>query len=82
MPVSIHRRPLVSTGENQTYQLPGTNDGHVSAKNLHEEQDRFVSVDNTTAVAYIHNVDVVTSDLWMWCLERNINIQAQYLPGS
>ena len=23
----------------------------------------------------------LTRDLWMWCLERNIHIQAQYLPG-
>ena len=24
---------------------------------------------------------VLTRDLWMWCLERNIHFQAQYLPG-
>ena len=23
----------------------------------------------------------LTRDLWLWCLERNIHIQAQYLPG-
>ena len=49
----------------------------------------LLKVDNTTAVAYINNQggtvsrDLVslTRDLWMWCLERNIHIQAQHLPG-
>ena len=48
-----------------------------------------MKIDNTTAIAYINNQGVtvskelisLTRDLWMWCLERNIHIQAQYLPG-
>lgn len=23
----------------------------------------------------------IAKDLWMWCLERNITVKAQYLPG-
>ena len=49
----------------------------------------LLKLDNTTAVAYINNQggtvskDLVslTRDLWMWCLERNIHIEAQHLPG-
>ena len=48
-----------------------------------------MKIDNTTAVAYINNqggtvskeLISLTRDLWMWCPERNIYIQAQYLPG-
>ena len=49
----------------------------------------LMKIDNTTAVAYINNqggtvskeLISLTWDLWMWCLERIIHIQAQYLPG-
>ena len=44
----------------------------------------------TTAVAYINNqggtvseeLVQLTRDLLMWCLERNIHIHAQHLPGN
>ena len=50
----------------------------------------LLRIDNTTAVAYINHLggtisrDLVklTENLWIWCLERNIHITAQYLPGS
>ncbi len=46
-------------------------------------------LDNTTAVAYINNqggtrspsLVSLTLDLWKWCLQRNILISAEYLPG-
>lgn len=49
----------------------------------------LIMIDNTTAVAYINNLGGTVSplateiakDLWMWCLERNITVKAQYLPG-
>ena len=49
----------------------------------------MLRIDNTTAVAYINHLggavsrDLVnlTKNLWMWCLERNIHITAQHLPG-
>ena len=48
----------------------------------------LLRIDNTTAVAYINNLGgtvsreliVLRINLWMWCLERNIHIIAQYLP--
>ena len=49
----------------------------------------LLKIDNMTAVAYINNqggtvskeLVSLTRDLWLWCLERNIHIQAQYLLG-
>ena len=49
----------------------------------------LLKIDNTAAVAYINNqggtvskeLVSLTRKLWMWCLERNIHIQAQHLPG-
>ena len=46
-------------------------------------------LDNTTAVAYINHLGGTVSpqattlakDLWIWCLERNIFLTAQHLPG-
>ncbi len=49
----------------------------------------LLRIDDTTAVAYINNLGSTVSKelldlsktLWMWCLERNIHITAQHLPG-
>ena len=46
----------------------------------------LLRIDNTTAVAHINHLEGpvsrdLTKDLWMWCLERNIHITAQHLPG-
>jgi hypothetical protein len=49
----------------------------------------LLRIDNTTAVAYINNLGGTVSrellnpakNLWMRCLERNIHITAQHLPG-
>jgi len=49
----------------------------------------LLRIDNTTAVAYINNLGgtasrelvILTRDLWMWSLERNIHITAVHLPG-
>ncbi|XP_065902413.1 uncharacterized protein [Dysidea avara] len=50
----------------------------------------LLRIDNTTAVAYINNLGgtvsrelvMLTRNLWMWCLERNIHITAVHLPGA
>ena len=50
----------------------------------------LLRLDNMSAVAYINNLGGTVSpklvtlarDLWMWCLERNIHIIAQHLPGK
>ena len=47
-------------------------------------------LDNQTAVAYVNNLGGTVStqatrlarELWMWCLERDILLTAQHLPGK
>ena len=49
----------------------------------------LLKTDSSTVVAYINNqggtvsknLVYLTRKLWMWCLERNIHIQAQHLQG-
>ena len=46
-------------------------------------------MDNTTAISYINKMGGPTSlvlsslafDLWQWCLERSITVEAHHLPG-
>ena len=50
----------------------------------------LLRLDSTTAVAYINNLGgtvskelvVLAKNLWMRCLERNIHLLAQHLPGK
>lgn len=50
----------------------------------------LIMIDNTTAVSYINHLGgpvsplatELTKQLWMWCLERNVTLKAQYLPGK
>ena len=50
----------------------------------------LLKLDNTTAVAYINHqggtvsktLVMLTRNLWMWCLERNISIVAEHVPGA
>ena len=46
----------------------------------------LLQIDNSTAVAYINRrggtaSPKLTKDLWLWCMERNILLHAQHLPG-
>ena len=49
----------------------------------------LLRMDNTMAVAYVNNLGGTVSkhlaslarDLWMWCLQRDIHLVAQHLPG-
>ena len=49
----------------------------------------LLQIDNSTAVAYINRrggtvspkLSQLAKDLWLWCMERNILLHAQHLPG-
>ena len=49
----------------------------------------LLRIDNTTAVAYINRKGGTVSPtlshlektMWLWCMERNISLKAQHLPG-
>ena len=84
--------PMVCAGKDQPHQLPRTASCYPGTDNIHEEPNKgdksCSKIDNTTAVAYINQGGTVsktlvtlTRDLWMWCLERNIHIQAQHISG-
>jgi hypothetical protein len=44
-----------------------------------------VYCDNTTAVTYINNMipslDLLSAQIWQWCLDRNCEIESFHLPG-
>ena len=89
LPRHQHRATLVSSGE-VAHQLPRTASSDSSTKNLCEEHEGTITTvedrqHNSSCLHqqprgnYIQGFDS-SRDLWMWCLERNIHIQAQYLP--
>ena len=49
-----------------------------------------IQSDNVAAFAYINEMggiaslimDALSSDIWQWCLQRNIFVSASYIPGS
>jgi len=50
----------------------------------------LLRLDNSTAAGCLHQqeggtasprLSLLTKDLWLWCMERNILLQAQHLPG-
>lgn len=49
-----------------------------------------IKTDNTTALSYVNNMggmvslgmDSLAKEIWSWCLDRNIWLTCQYLPGS
>ena len=78
-----------------TCKLPRVASSDASSKNLPKEsgkQNVLLMLDNTTAVAYVNNLGGSVSALamklarelhvWMWCLECQIHLTAQHLPGK
>ena len=83
LPGHQHRWPMVNTRENPAHKLPRVTSSHISSKNLCEGQlSVLLKIDNSCLYRGTVSKELVslTQDLWMWCLERNIHIQAQYLP--
>ena len=63
-----------------------------SCENVTEGQEDkrvLLLLDNQTALSYMNNLDGTVStqattmarDLWLWCLQRDILLTAQHLPG-
>ena len=50
----------------------------------------LLQMDNQTAVAYVNRMggahsqilNSVATDLWQWCLDRQITLRAEYIPGA
>ena len=83
---STDQRSMVSSGANSSHQLFGTPGSHTSSADFCQTEIRH---HNSPGVAYIKRMGGTTSpmlsrltkDLWLWCMERNIMLQAQHLPG-
>ena len=89
-----HGRTLVSSRECLTHQLPraaGSNYGspnlckelHRPISTAHQDRQHHSSSLHKQPRRYTVSAELVTlaKNLWMWCLERNIHITAQHLPG-
>lgn len=86
------RRPVVQAGENSPHKLSELLAATLAVKTFlknHENKRVLLLLDNQTAVAYKNNLGGTVStnaaklvELWMWCLQRDILLTAQYLPGK
>ena len=86
-------RSLVTARKDHAHKLPGTTSSDSCLKTFAKSKTSLsvlMRIDNMTAVANINNqggtvseeLVLLTRDLWMWCLERNIHILAQHFPGK
>ena len=87
-----NRGTMIPAGMLYAHQLPRTTSATLATKTFAKSKTAIsilLRIDNTTVVAYINNLGgtvsrelvMLTRDLWMWCLERNIHIAAVHLPG-
>ena len=81
---SSHGRTLVSRREPVAHQLPGDISSLPRSEMLCHRDKKIVTVllrlDNTSAVSYVSYVNIVR-DLWLWCMNRDITLTAEHLPG-
>ncbi len=82
---------MVKDRDADAHQLPGTTGSNVGSQMLCKAQARHVDPpDNTTALTYINKfggtvspeLNRLTKELWLWCLDRNITVQATHLAGA
>ena len=82
------RRSMVTDREQQAHKLPGAAGCDISSPDIPERQNQDVS---TPPGGQHHSSGIhqqpgrnsldLAKNQWMWCLERNIHITAQHLPG-
>ena len=87
------RRYLVHTGTILAHKLPtvvGSNASNSVLCQRQKEYNHSTADGQHQAVSYVNNMGGTISeqsaqlarDLWMWCLQRNIHLVAQNLPGK
>jgi len=86
------QRSMVTNREMSSHQFPGATCNHTSNSNICKREDRYL---NPPSIRQLHSsclyqqkggtaspkLSQLTKDLWLWCMERNILIQAQHFPG-
>jgi len=84
-----HRRTLVRTGGIPSHQLLGAFLAMKAFGKTWQGITVLLCLDNVTAVTYINQKGGTTSSqlchlaisMWMWCMEKNITLVAEHLPG-
>ena len=90
---SEDRRSLVEAGVETPHKLPGVVSCLPGLQMLLQEQEKHtcpLKMDNTSAVAYINKMggtvssalNNINKEFWLWCMERDISVQAQHLAGK
>ena len=80
---------MIKEGEPDAHNLPGTPGSNFSCEMLLPGEMQILihlKIDNATAVSYINKyrgtksleLNKLTKDLWLWCLEREIPLQASH----
>ena len=76
---------MVSPGTTPPYKLSGTVSRSICPQGLHKEQGSNVgpSVDGQYISSTLHHLILASlaKDLWEWCLECQIVLEAQHIPG-
>ena len=89
---SVNQRTLVKAGKRLPYQRLRAKSDLLAIQAFLKNQSNLavkLRLDNTTAVTYVNNqggtrspsLTLLTLELWNWCLQRNILITAEHLPG-
>lgn len=87
---NMHGRCLVRGRAGYAHQLTGAPSSHSGGKDLLAGTSALLQLNNATAVAYTNNMGGTVSaqltelakELWMWCLDKDISLSAQHIPGS
>lgn len=85
-----NRRPLECPREEMAYKLLGNTSSLPSDANLFEVKIKLVDSlatrqhdsSNHLGGTVSPQASLLVKEMWMWCLERNITLRAQHLPGK
>ena len=89
---SNHRREMVSPGTTPSYKLSGTVSRSICPQSIYNEQgsNGGSTVDGQHISSPLHQqmggsrsliLASLAKNLWEWCLERQIVLEAQHIPG-
>ena len=87
---SPDRGILVRDRESFAHKLHRTSSSDTGCQCFGRDKENIViilRIDKTTAIAHINKLSVspelncLTKDLWLWCLDKNITLQATHLAG-
>lgn len=84
------QRTMVPRREKPSYQSSGAPSRLIRSACLHKGQERLafhLQMDNNIACFYVRKMgspklSEQACRLWQWCLQRNITLSAEYLPGT